>query len=129
MAAARASTTILGPQGSGQVHSGNVGNRCQPGQHIGKFFLLLLGGPFTKRAAEIGYDDFSYADNPVVFWDLFGEQGHPVRTTISEMGPLLLGRLLQLNDTQAGVLEIAFRAADDEGLLLLADLPLERARH
>ncbi len=83
-----------------------------------------LHKPFTKRAAEIGYDDYSYADNPVVFWDLFGEQGHPVRTTISEMGPLLLGRLLQLNDTQAGVLEIAFRAADDEGLLLLnlADL-------
>ena len=83
-----------------------------------------LDEPFTRRAAEICYDDYSYADNPVVFWDLFGEQGHPVRTTISEMGPLLIGRLLQLNDTQAGVLEIAFRAADDEGLLLLnlADL-------
>ena len=74
---------------------------------------------FTARAADIGYADYGYADNPVVFWDLFGEQGHPVRTTISEMGPLLLARLLDLNETQEGVLNIAFRAADDEGLLLL----------
>ncbi len=54
-----------------------------------------------------------------MFWDLFGEQGHPIRTTISEMGPLLLARLLDLNDTQEGVLNIAFRIADEEGLLLL----------
>ena len=55
----------------------------------------------------------------MVFWDLFGEQGHPIRTTVSEMGPLLLARLLGLNETQEGVLNIAFRDADDEGLLLL----------
>ncbi|HEY0115986.1 MAG TPA: helicase HerA-like domain-containing protein [Allosphingosinicella sp.] len=74
---------------------------------------------FTARAAEIGLTDWAYRDNPVVFWDLFGEQGHPIRTTISEMGPLLLARLLGLNEVQEGVLAIAFRAADDEGLLLL----------
>ena len=56
---------------------------------------------------------------PVMFWDVFGEQGHPVRATISEMGPLLLSRLLQLNDTQAGVLSLVFRVADENGLLLL----------
>jgi DNA helicase HerA-like ATPase len=71
------------------------------------------------RAKELGMDDYAYADNPVVFWDLYGEQGHPIRTTVSEMGPLLLGRLLGLNETQEGVLNIAFRYADDEGLLLL----------
>jgi hypothetical protein len=74
---------------------------------------------FTARAAEIGLADWAYGDNPVVFWDLFGAQGHPIRTTVSEMGPLLLARLLGLNDTQEGVLSIAFRAADEEGLLLL----------
>ncbi|HZG46406.1 MAG TPA: helicase HerA-like domain-containing protein, partial [Allosphingosinicella sp.] len=74
---------------------------------------------FTARAAEIGMSDWVYADNPVVFWDLFGAQGHPIRTTVTEMGPLLLARLLGLNETQEGVLSIAFRAADDEGLLLL----------
>ncbi len=74
---------------------------------------------FTDRAAELGLTDWAYGDNPVVFWDLFGEQGYPIRTTISEMGPLLLARLLGLNETQEGVLSIAFRAADDDGLLLL----------
>ena len=72
-----------------------------------------------KRAAEIGLSPYAYADNPVVFWDLYGEQGHPVRTTVSEMGPLLLARLLNLNETQEGVLNIAFRVADEQGLLLL----------
>jgi DNA helicase HerA-like ATPase len=75
--------------------------------------------PFTRRAAELGIADYAYADNPVVLWDLFGEQGHPVRTTISEMGPLLLARLMGLNETQEGVLAIAFRYADDNGLLVL----------
>jgi hypothetical protein len=75
--------------------------------------------PFSKRAAEIGYTDWQYAAAPVQFWDLFGEQGHPVRTTVSEMGPLLLARLMGLNDTQEGVLTIAFHVADDDGLLLL----------
>lgn len=75
--------------------------------------------PFTKRAAEIGLEGYGYSDFPVTFWDLYGEQGHPVRTTITEMGPLLLARLMGLNETQEGVLSIAFRVADEEGLLLL----------
>jgi len=62
---------------------------------------------------------WSAAANPVVFWDIYGKAGHPVRTTISEMGPNLLGRLMELNDVQSGVLEIVFKAADDDGLLLL----------
>jgi len=74
---------------------------------------------FTARAAEIGYSDWSYAPCPVQLWDLFGEQGHPIRTTVSEMGPLLLGRLMSLNDVQEGVLNIAFHVADKEGLMLL----------
>jgi len=78
-----------------------------------------LHEPFLKRAATIGFDDFSYAAFPVIFWDLFGDQGHPIRTTISEMGPLLLSRLLELSEAQEGVLNIAFRAADEEGLPLL----------
>ncbi len=88
--------------------------------------MALPGSPsaktheaFQKRAADIGMGTLEYAGNPVVFWDLFGEQGHPVRATISEMGPLLLARLLDLNDTQEGVLAIAFKVADDQGLLLL----------
>lgn len=72
-----------------------------------------------ERVQKIGISDFAPAAWPVVFWDLFGASGHPVRTTISEMGPLLLANLLELNDTQEGVLNIAFRVADEEGLLLL----------
>src|SRR5512138_1211744 len=76
--------------------------------------------PFlVERAAAVELADYAPAAFPVVFWDLFGRQGHPLRTTISEIGPLLLARLLELNDTQAGVLAIAFEVADDEGLLLL----------
>ncbi|HQS70273.1 MAG TPA: DUF853 family protein [Novosphingobium sp.] len=75
-----------------------------------------------QRAKDLGITDYAYADNPAVFWDLYGENGHPIRTTISEMGPLLLARLMGLNDTQEGVLNIAFRYADDNGLLLI-DLP------
>ena len=71
------------------------------------------------RAKELGMEDYAYSDNPCIFWDLYGEQGHPIRTTVSEMGPLLLARLLDLNDTQEGVLQIIFRYADDNGLLLL----------
>ncbi|MCB9987675.1 MAG: DUF853 family protein [Rhodospirillales bacterium] len=73
----------------------------------------------TKRAAKIGYDDYAPAAMPVIYWDIFGEKGHPMRATVSEMGPLLLTRILELNDTQEGVLSIAFRVADEEGLLLL----------
>ena len=73
---------------------------------------------FVRRAAELG---LAYApdDFPVVFWDLFGEQGHPIRATISDMGPLLLARLLELNEIQEGVLNIAFKVADELGLLLI----------
>ncbi len=74
---------------------------------------------FAARAAEINQANWTMQANPVQFWDLFGEQGHPIRTTISEMGPLLLGRLMDLNDVQEGVLNIAFHVADEEGLLLL----------
>ncbi len=88
--------------------------------------LAIAGSPtsklhevFAKRAAEIGMSDWQYRDTPVQFWDLFGEQGHPIRTTVSEMGPLLLARLMNLNEVQEGVLNIAFTAADKEGLILL----------
>ena len=75
--------------------------------------------PFKARAAEIGLTDWAYEGVPVQFWDLFGKQGHPVRTTVSEMGPLLLARLMNLNEVQEGVLTIAFHVADKEGLMLL----------
>jgi len=90
---------------------GDLAGLSQAGEH--KDFL-------ASRAETIGFaDEYIYEDFPVVFWDLFGEQGHPIRTTISEMGPLLLARLLGLNETQEGVLNIAFRLADDEKLALL----------
>ncbi|SCW79118.1 helicase HerA-like domain-containing protein [Ancylobacter rudongensis] len=72
----------------------------------------------VKRCAEIGID-YVPDEFPVIFWDLFGEQGHPVRATVSEMGPLLLARLMDLNDVQEGVLNVVFRIADEQGLLLL----------
>ncbi|MFM7103056.1 MAG: helicase HerA-like domain-containing protein [Verrucomicrobiota bacterium] len=72
-----------------------------------------------ERVKELGLADYTPGGCPVTFWDVFGEQGHPVRTAVSEMGPLLLSRLLQLNETQAGVLNIVFRVADEHGLLLL----------
>ena len=68
---------------------------------------------------QLGLDEPTFAACPVAFWDVFGEQGHPVRATVSEMGPLLLGRMLNLNDTQQGVLTLVFKIADDNGLLLL----------
>ncbi len=72
-----------------------------------------------KRAGTIGLEPYEYYSAPTVFWDVYGEQGHPVRTTISEMGPVLLSRLMELNETQEGVLTIAFEYADDKNLLLL----------
>jgi DNA helicase HerA-like ATPase len=84
--------------------------------------LAMPGAPSDKvkqRAAQVGVDGYVNEATPVVFWDLYGKTGHPVRTTVSEIGPTLLARILQLNDTQAGVLEIAFKLADDRGLLLL----------
>ena len=73
----------------------------------------------VKRASDIGLTEYEPGVSPTIFWDLFGRQGHPVRTTVSEMGPVLLSRILDLNDTQEGVLNIAFRYADDNELLLL----------
>jgi uncharacterized protein len=84
--------------------------------------LALAGIPNEKiqqRVAQIGIEGYVNEANPVVFWDLYGKAGHPVRTTISEIGPSLLGRMLEINDTQVGMLEIAFKLADDQGLLLL----------
>ena len=78
-----------------------------------------LHDAFMKRASAIGLDDYSYEAFPVTFWDLFGEQGHPVRTTVAEMGPLLLSRLMNLSEAQEGVLNIAFRVADEQGMPLL----------
>ena len=93
---------------------GDLAGLAMPGSPTAKMHDAL-----TARAAELGIPDYAYGDNPVVFWDLYGEQGHPVRTTVSEMGPLLLARLMGLNETQEGVLNIAFRVADEQGLLLL----------
>jgi uncharacterized protein len=73
----------------------------------------------SERVQNLGLEGFQFAGNPVIFWDLFGEQGHPVRTTISDMGPLLMSRLLNLNETQSGVLNLVFKIADDNGMLLL----------
>ncbi|SMQ75881.1 hypothetical protein SAMN06297468_3028 [Altererythrobacter xiamenensis] len=93
---------------------GDLSGVSMPGSPTFKHADKLEG-----RAKELGMDDYAYSDNPVVFWDLYGEQGHPIRTTVSEMGPLLLSRLLDLNETQEGVLQIVFRHADENGLLLL----------
>jgi uncharacterized protein len=73
----------------------------------------------ASRLEQLGITDFTFEGCPVTLWDVFGDQGHPLRSTISEMGPLLLARVLNLNDTQEGVLQIAFKVADDNGLLLL----------
>ncbi len=84
--------------------------------------LAAAGRPHPKideRLQQIPLQGYSQQPSPVLFWDLYGERGHPIRTTISEMGPLLLANLLELNDTQEGVLYAAFRIADDQGLLLL----------
>ena len=73
----------------------------------------------TERVAALKLDGFQHQGYPVTLWDPFGKSGHPVRATISDMGPLLLGRMLDLNDTQNGVLNLVFKVADDNGLLLL----------
>ncbi len=84
--------------------------------------LAKAGEPkdfLAKRAEAIQLADYQFKEFPVVFWDLFGEQGHPIRATVSEMGPLLLSRLLNLTEAQEGVVNIAFKLADEEGMLLL----------
>ncbi len=89
---------------------GDLSGISQPGKTHAKI---------AARVEKIGISDFAFDDTPVAFWDLYGKKGHPIRATISDMGPLLLSRLLDLNETQEGVLTIAFEYADDEGLLLL----------
>jgi len=84
--------------------------------------IAAIGEPkdfLVKRAAQVKLDPYDFQEFPVIFWDLFGEKGHPIRATVSEMGPLLLARLMNLTEAQEGVLNIAFRIADEDGLLLL----------
>lgn len=89
---------------------GDLSGMARPGQPTPRI---------DERLKQLGIDGFAFTGYPTVFWDLYGDQGHPVRTTISEMGPLLLARLLNLNDTQGGVLSLVFKIADDNGMLLL----------
>ncbi|HRC73894.1 MAG TPA: DUF853 family protein, partial [Candidatus Competibacter sp.] len=89
---------------------GDLAGLSQPGQPSDKL---------QARLQQLGIRDWAGQANPVVFWDVYGQNGHPVRTTISEMGAPLLARVLELNDTQEGVLSVAFTVADDNGLLLL----------
>lgn len=93
---------------------GDLSGLAMPGSPQSKLYET-----FAARAAEIGASDWGARDNPVRLWDLFGAQGHPIRTTVSEMGPLLLARLMDLTEAQEGVLTIAFHVADQDGLLLL----------
>jgi hypothetical protein len=79
----------------------------------------VLNEKIRQRVDQIGIEDYTNESSPVLFWDIYGRTGHPVRTTISEIGPSLLGRMLEINDIQAGVLEIIFKLADEQGLLLL----------
>jgi uncharacterized protein len=84
--------------------------------------ISVKGNPpdfLIERAKQVGLDPYEPASFPTIFWDLFGEQGHPIRTTVTEMGPLMLSRLMGLSDAQEGALNIAFRLADKEGLALL----------
>lgn len=78
-----------------------------------------MSGKIGERLTQLGFPDVTFEGSPVTLWDVFGKQGHPLRSTISEMGPLLLARLLQLNDTQEGVLALTFKIADENGMLLL----------
>ena len=89
---------------------GDLSGISQPGKDNPKI---------AERVKQLKIDDFKFEASPVTFWDVFGEQGHPVRTTVSEMGPLLFSRLLNLNDTQSGVLSLVFKIADENQLLLL----------
>ncbi|WP_022696657.1 helicase HerA-like domain-containing protein [Euryhalocaulis caribicus] len=93
---------------------GDLSGLAAPGADTHK-----LHDKLHERARSIGLDPYDYAAAPTVFWDLLGEKGHPIRTTVSEMGPLLLSRLLDLNETQEGVLTVAFALADDQKLLVL----------
>ena len=89
---------------------GDLAGLCKPGEGSAKI---------DERLEACGAHGFPFRNSPVTFWDVFGKKGHPIRTTVSEMGPLLLARMLGLNDTQAGVLHLVFRIADDQGMLLI----------
>lgn len=89
---------------------GDVGGLAVPG---------IKNEKIEQRVKRIGIKDYANEASPVFFWDIYGKAGHPVRTTVSEIGPTLLGRILEINETQTGVLEIVFKLADDQGLLLL----------
>ena len=78
-----------------------------------------LHDKLISRAEKIGLDDYGYSDFPTIFWDLYGEKGHPIRTTIADMGALLLSNLMELNDTQEGVLNIAFAVAEDKEMAII----------
>lgn len=91
---------------------GDLSGIAAMGSAVGKEFL-------TERAEKIGFTEYVFQEFPVIFWDLFGKKGHPIRATISEMGPLLLSRMMNLTDAQEGTINIAFKMADEEGLLLL----------
>ena len=101
---------------------GDLSGICLPGSDS-----FAHADVIRQRVKDLGLTDYAYRDNPAVFWDLYGEKGHPIRTTISEMGPLLLSRLLDLNDTREGVLSIVFKWADDNQLLLLDFDDLQQA--
>jgi len=84
--------------------------------------ISMKGDPkdfLIERAKKVGLDDYGFEEVPTIFWDLFGEQGHPIRTTVSDMGPLMLSRLMGLTEAQEGALNIAFKIADEEGLAIL----------
>ena len=89
---------------------GDISGMAMPG---------VMNDKIAARVQQIGIQGYANEANPVVFWDLYGKLGHPIRTTVSEMGPTLFARILELNDVQAGVLDVAFKLADDQGLLLL----------
>ncbi|MEG0493910.1 MAG: helicase HerA-like domain-containing protein, partial [Clostridia bacterium] len=89
---------------------GDLSGMVKPGEQTDQIAARLM---------KVGVTEFKHESYPTVFWDVYGKEGHAVRATVSEMGPLLLSRMLNLNETQTGVLSILFRVADDEGMLLL----------
>ncbi|MFA5081035.1 MAG: helicase HerA-like domain-containing protein [Hydrogenophilaceae bacterium] len=122
---------ITGATGTGKTvtlqtlaeHFSNIGVPCFMSDVKGDLSGIAVAGGGNAKVAEriekLGLAEHRYQGHPVTLWDPFGEMGHPVRATISDMGPLLLSRMLELNDTQAGVLNLVFKVADDNGMLLL----------
>ncbi|MBI1283622.1 MAG: DUF853 family protein [Thiobacillus sp.] len=122
---------ITGATGTGKTvtlqtlaeHFSSIGVPCFMSDVKGDLSGISQAGGGNKKVAErvesLKLEDFAYQGYPVTLWDPFGNSGHPVRATVSDMGPLLLGRMLDLNDTQSGVLNLVFKVADDNGLLLL----------